>query len=62
MPNVQLPTAAIPLASVFTVPPVIDPPPDATVKVTVTPDTGLLFASVIFTLGFVLTEVFTVAL
>ena len=61
MPNVQLPKVAKPLASVFTVAPVMEPPPDATVKVTATPDTGLLLASVIFTLGAIVTVVFTVA-
>lgn len=50
-PRVQLPTAAIPLASVVAVVPVILPPPEATEKVTETPETGLLFASVTNTLG-----------
>ncbi len=42
-------------------PPVIEPPPEATAKVTATPDTGLLFASVTSTLGAMATAVPTVA-
>jgi hypothetical protein len=55
VPSVQLPTVAKPLASVVCVPPVTLPPPDATAKVTLTPDFGLPFASVMRTLGAVAT-------
>jgi len=41
LPSVQLPTAAIPAASVLGVAPVRLPPPDATANVTGTPATGL---------------------
>ena len=51
VPNVQLPTVAIPLASVVADKPVADPPPVATAKVTLTPLTGLLLASLTITLG-----------
>ena len=50
-PSVQLPTVAMPCVFVTAVPPVIAPPPVATAKVTVTPPTGLLFASRTSTLG-----------
>ena len=50
-PSVQLPTVAMPCVFVLAVPPVIAPPPVATAKVTVTPPTGLLFASRTSTLG-----------
>ena len=62
VPNVQLPTVAIPLAFVVVVKLVPEPPPVATAKVTDTPDTGLLDASRTITLGAVLTDVPTVAL
>ena len=39
-PNVQLPTVAIPLASVTWIGPVTLPPPAVTLNVTVTPTTG----------------------
>jgi len=47
-------TSAIPLESVVTVPGLageVDPPPEATVKITDSPDTGLPTESVISTLG-----------
>ena len=62
VPSIQLPTVAIPAASVVAVPPVMLPPPEATAKVTDTPETGLLFASVTNTLGAVETAVPTGAL
>ncbi len=61
VPRVQLPTVAMPEESVVAELPVIEPPPEATAKVTTTPDTGLLFASVTSTLGLVATAVPTVA-
>jgi hypothetical protein len=60
-PNVQLPTAAMPAALVVAGEPVAEPPPEATVKVTPTPETGLPFASLTMTLGGVLTAVPAVA-
>jgi hypothetical protein len=67
VPSRQL-TLAVPAASVVTctlaakVPPLLTaPPPLATVKVTLTPGTGLLFASFTTTAGGVVTVVFTVA-
>ena len=51
IPRVQLPTAATPNAFVVAVAPVIEPPPLATAKVTVTPITGLLLASRTSTAG-----------
>ena len=60
-PNVQLPTVAMPLASVTVVPPDTEPPPDVTANVTVAPLTGLLLASLITTLGLLPLTVFTVA-
>jgi hypothetical protein len=54
-PNVQLPSVAIPLAFVVCVAPVTEPPPLPTAKFTITPATGLLFASFTITLGGVLT-------
>src|SRR5436189_203356 len=51
VPSVQLVGEAMPLAFVVALPPDTDPPPLATAKVTDTPDTGLLFASVTFTDG-----------
>jgi hypothetical protein len=59
-PKVQLPTVAIPLAFVVAVNVVPDPPPVATAKVTLTPLTGLLFASFTITRGDVATAVPTV--
>ena len=41
VPSVQLPTVAMPEASVVAGEPVTEPPPEATVKVTLTPGTGL---------------------
>ena len=41
VPSVQLPTVAMPLALVMAVRPVAEPPPLATAKVTLTPETGL---------------------
>ena len=51
VPSIQLPTVAMPLAFVVVEPPVIEPPPEATAKVTLTPETTLLFASLMMTLG-----------
>jgi hypothetical protein len=51
LPRIQLPTVAIPLASVVWLAPVSEPPPLATEKVTRTPLTTFLFASVTRTLG-----------
>ena len=56
-PSVQLPTVAMPPALVVAGEPVTEPPPEATVKVTFTPLTGLLLVSVTITLGGVLTAV-----
>src|SRR5262245_27166317 len=50
-PNVQLPTVAIPEPLVFWLPPVIEPAPLATAKVTATPETAPPCASVTFTAG-----------
>ncbi len=50
-PSVHPPTVAIPDAFVTAVPPVTDPPPDATANVTDTPEAGLPFASFIRTEG-----------
>ena len=61
VPRVQLPTVAIPLAFVVWVSPVPEPPPEATAKVTLTPATGLLFASRTITDGGVVTAVPAVA-
>ena len=55
VPNVQLPTVAMPLAFVVTDALVSEPPPVATANVTFTPATGLLFASFMMTLGAVAT-------
>jgi hypothetical protein len=57
LPKVQLPTIAIPFASVVWLAPLSEPPPLATEKVTRTPLTTLLFASVTRTLGGMETEV-----
>ena len=42
VPRVQLPTVAIPAAFVVAEAPVTVPPPETTVKLTTTPETGLL--------------------
>jgi hypothetical protein len=55
LPNVQLPTVAMPLAFVVALPPDTLPPPDATAKLTLTPFTGLPPASFTITLGGVAT-------
>src|ERR1019366_3435698 len=60
-PSVQLPTVAMPLALVVCAPPARLPPPVATANVTLTPLTGLLFASLTSTLGGVATAVPLVA-
>lgn len=60
-PKVQLPTVAMPLDPVVGVKPVAWPPPEATAKVTLTPLTGLLYASLTMTLGRVVTAVLTAA-
>src|SRR5712691_1961814 len=62
VPSVQLATVAIPLAFVVCEPPVTLPPPAKAEKVTLTPATGLLFASRTITDGGVVTAVPTVAL
>ena len=51
VPNVQLPTAAMPLAFVVTDALVTEPPPVAIANVTLMPETGLLCASLMMTLG-----------
>jgi hypothetical protein len=56
-PSFQLPTVAMPPAFVVGVRPVVEPPPLATAKVTLTPETGLLLTSVTRTLGAVATAV-----
>ena len=61
VPSFQLPTVAMPEASVFAFQPVIDPPPEPTAKVTLTLLTGLPPASMTLTLGLTPTFVFTVA-
>ena len=50
-PRVQLPTVAMPPAFVVTDELVTEPPPVPTANVTETPDTALLFASLMMTLG-----------
>ena len=60
-PSVQLPAAAMPEALVVAAAPVTEPPPETTAKVTATPGTGLLLASVTSTLGAIVTAVPTVA-
>ena len=62
VPSVQLPTVAMPDPFVVAVNVVAEPPPVATAKVTLTPDTGLLLASLTITLGAVNTAEPTVAL
>jgi hypothetical protein len=61
VPSVQVPAVAIPLALVVAVAPVMPPPPLATANVTVVPETGLLFTSVTFTDGAVVTAAPTIA-
>ena len=61
-PNVHEPTVATPEALVVLVAPVIEPPPLATAKVTLTPETGLLSASVMMTEGSVETAALAFAL
>lgn len=60
-PSVQLPTVAMPPAFVVAERPVALPPPVATANVTVTPATGLLFASRTITDGAVVTAAPAVA-
>ena len=55
VPSVQLPTVAIPPAFVIAGNPVPEPPPAAISNVTLTPETGLLLASFMMTLGAVAT-------
>src|SRR5581483_7273086 len=62
VPSVHEPTVAMPFAPVVALVPVAEPPPEATANVTATPATGLPYASVTSTDGFVATLVFTVAL
>src|SRR5437879_5880836 len=61
VPSVQLPTAAMPLALVVWLAPVMLPLPGPTANVTETPCTGLPFASFTITAGAVATALFTVA-
>jgi hypothetical protein len=61
-PNLHDPTVAMPEALVVAVAPVMEPPPLATAKVTLTPETGLLSASVIMTEGSVETVALAFAL
>ena len=60
-PRVQRPMVATPEASVVGVVPVTEPPPEATAKVTMTPETGLPPASVTLTDGAVATAAPAVA-
>src|SRR5207302_2120336 len=62
VPRVQEPTAATPEASLTALAPVMEPPPEATAKVTVTPGRGLPLASRTRTAGAVLTAVPAAAL
>lgn len=55
VPSVHVPAVAMPLLFVVAFAPVMDPPPDATANVTVTPLTGLPAASVTRTAGDTLT-------
>lgn len=50
-PKVHDPTVAMPEEFVVALPPVIEPPPVSTANVTLTPATGMLFASLIMTEG-----------
>src|ERR1041384_1244313 len=61
VPSVQLPTVAMPPAVVTGEAPVRLPPPEVTVKVTVTPATGFPNWSLTITDGAVATAVFTAA-
>ncbi len=62
-PSVHVPaSAAVPSAPVVVVAlPLIDPPPDATAKVTTTPETAALFWSTILIVGWTASAVLTVA-
>src|SRR5207302_3235315 len=60
VPSVQLPTAAMPLALVVWLAPVMLPLPKPTANVTDTPGTGLPSASFTITAGGVATAVYTV--
>jgi hypothetical protein len=61
-PSIQLPTVAIPFASVVADAPVTDPPPEATAKVTLTPlITELSVAFLTITLGAMATAVLIAA-
>ena len=60
-PSVQEPTVAIPEPFVVAERLVPEPPPVATAKVTLTPETGLSLMSLTITLGFMATDVLTVA-
>src|SRR5438132_1371577 len=62
VPSFQLPRAAARRAVVVGERPVPEPPPEATAKVTETPETGLPKLSVTFADGAVATFVFTVVL
>ena len=57
VPSIQLPAVATPFAPVVTDQPVTEPPPDITAKVTGTPLTGLLYASLMMTAGAAATAV-----
>jgi len=57
LPRVQEPSVAMPLALVVVVPPVMDPPPEATAKVTEVPLTGLPLPSTTRTEGATATAV-----
>src|SRR5712672_1417504 len=61
VPSFQEPTVAMPAALVVWEPPVTEPPPDATAKVTETPATGLPNWSLTRTEGATATLVSTVA-
>jgi hypothetical protein len=61
VPKVQPPTVAMPVALVIADAPVIEPLPEATAKVTVTPGTALLCESLTRTLGAVATALPAVA-
>ena len=57
VPSVQLPTMAMPEASLVALAPVTEPPPNCTAKVTGTPATGLSLSSTTSTLGGMVTGV-----
>jgi hypothetical protein len=61
VPSFQEPTVATPLAFVFTLVPVAEPPPEATANVTATPETALPKLSATKAAGAVETVLFTVA-